>query len=140
MMARSLLLIVLFAPLGQLKAAPNSPQEVVTAMFAAFNEHDAGSMERLYAKDAKLTSSDFCYPRNHADVVRTYRALFSTFPDIHDDVTTLISQGDRVAVRFVATSRSGGMSLTIHTFLRVQEGKIAEDDSIFDTEGRPCDP
>ncbi len=140
MIARNLLLIAHFTSFGQLKPVPRAPQEVVTAMFAAFNDHDAAGMERLYAADARLTSSDFCHPRSRADVARTYRSLFAALPDIHDDVTTMIVQGDRVAVRFVAKSASGGMSLTIHTFLRVQEGKIVEDDSVFDAAGRPCQP
>ncbi len=133
-------LVVFFSSFGQLNPVPSAPQEIVTAMFAAFNDHDAAGMERLYAADAKLTSSDFCHPRSRADVARTYRSLFTAFPDIHDDVTTMVAQGDRVAVRFVAKSASGGMSLVIHTLLRVQEGKIVEDDSVFDVAGRPCAP
>jgi predicted ester cyclase len=73
-------------------------------------------------------------------VRRTYEALFKAYPDIRDDVLSIVSRGDRVAVRFTATSKLGGMSMTIHTFLRVRDGRIVEDDSIFDAGGRPCEP
>ena len=139
MTATLLAMIFLLQP-AQPTAAARSPAVVVGAMFAAFNRHDAAAMEQMYAPDARLTSSDFCHTRGRSDVRRTYEALFRTFPDIHDDLTTLVSQGDRVAVRFIAVSKQGGMSLTIHTFLRVRGGQIVEDDSVFDTGGRPCEP
>ena len=132
-------IIFLLQPAPQV-AADRSPEAVVRAMFAAFNRHDAVAMERIYAPDARLTSSDFCRARGRSDVRRTYEALFRAFPDIRDDVTTVVSEGDHVAVRFMAISRRGGMSLTIHTFLRVRDGQIVEDDSVFDTGGRACEP
>jgi ketosteroid isomerase-like protein len=121
-------------------AAPNTPEAVVQAMFAAFNRHDAAAMKLMYSEDARLTSSDFCHARGRSDVTRTYEALFQAFPDIHDDVATIVTQGDRVAVRFTASSKRGGMSMTIHTFLRVRDGRIVEDDSVFDAGGRACEP
>jgi predicted SnoaL-like aldol condensation-catalyzing enzyme len=109
-------------------------------MFSAFNRHDAAAMEETYAPDARLSSSDFCHVRGRSDVIRTYNALFKSFPDIHDNIEAIVSQGDRVAVRFTATSKQAGMSMTIHTFLRVLDGRIVEDDSIFDNGGRACEP
>lgn len=53
-------------------ATLRAPTEVVEAMFAAFNAHDARAIAKLYAPDARLTSSDFCAPRGQRDVVRTY--------------------------------------------------------------------
>ena len=139
MTATLLSIMFLLQPAPQ-TAAARSPQAVVQAMFAAFNRHDAAAMEQIYAPDARLTSSDFCHARGRPDVRRTYEALFRAFPDIHDDVATIVFEGDRVAVRFTAVSTQGGLSLTIHTFLRVRDGRIVEDDSVFDTGGRPCEP
>ena len=132
-------IMLLMQPASQ-TAASREPEVVVLAMFSAFNRHDAATMEQMYAAEARLTSSDFCHARKRSDVKRTYDALFKAFPDIHDDVETIVSQGDRVAVRFRATSKLGEMSITIHTFLRVRDGLIVEDDSVFDTGGRPCEP
>lgn len=120
--------------------APRTPRQTVEAMFAAFNRHDAAAIARLYVPDARLTSSDFCAPRSGKDVERTYRALFDALPDVIDRVETIVAEGDRVAVRFTATSAAADMRLPIHAILRVRDGLIIEDDSIFDTGGKPCEP
>jgi len=121
-------------------AADPAPEAVVRAMFDAFNRHDVGAMVELYAPDARLTSSDFCAPRGKADIRRTYDALFRAFPDINDRVEILVVQGDTVAVRFMAKSTSGQTDMPIHTFLKVRDGLILSDDSVFDSGGKPCDP
>lgn len=54
-------------------ATPPAPRAVVTAMFEAFNRHDAEAIARLYAPDARLASSDFCAARGRNDVVRPTR-------------------------------------------------------------------
>jgi ketosteroid isomerase-like protein len=118
----------------------STPGVVVREMFAAFNRHDASAMERLYAPEAHLSSSDFCKPRGRADIQRTYGALFKAFPDIRDEIEVLAAQGDVVAVRFTALSHAGNLELKIHTFLTVRNGLIVSDDSVFDAGGRPCGP
>jgi ketosteroid isomerase-like protein len=118
------------------------PKAVVSSMFDAFNRHDASAMAKLYAEDARLTSPDFCSPRGERDVVRTYQALFTRFPDIRDVVDRMIAEGDRVAVRFHAEMTQAGkvIDTPIVTFLRVRHGRIIEDDTLFDNKGRPCAP
>jgi predicted SnoaL-like aldol condensation-catalyzing enzyme len=116
------------------------PEVVVRKMFEAFNRHDASAMERLYAPEAHLSSSDFCKPRGRTDIQRTYGALFKAYPDIRDEIEALVAQGDTVAVRFTAFSHAGNLKLTIQTFLRIRDGLIVSDDSVFDAAGRPCDP
>lgn len=119
---------------------PPAPRAVVTAMFEAFNRHDAQAMARLYAPDARLTSPDFCAARGRGDVVRTFGALFAAYPDIRDRIEVMVVERDRVAVRFVATSRSGGLTMPIQAIIRVRDGLIVEDNSVFDTGGEPCQP
>jgi len=118
------------------------PKAVVSSMFEAFNRHDAADMAKLYAEDARLTSPDFCSPRGHGDVVRTYQALFTTFPDIRDVIDRMIAEEDHVAVRFHAEMMQAGhvTDMPIVTFLRVRHGRIVEDDTLFDNRGRPCAP
>ena len=118
----------------------SAPEVVVRKMFEAFNRHDASAMEQLYAPEARLSSSDFCKPRGRADVQRTYGALFMAFPDIRDEIEALVAQGDVVAVRFTALSHAGNLELTIHTFLKIRNGLIVSDDSVFNAAGRPCEP
>ena len=120
-------------------ALPRAPTEVVEAMFA-FNAHDARAIAKLYAPDARLTSSDFCAPRGKRDVVRTYQPLFDAMPDIHDTIETITVAGDRVTVHFIAASQTAGLSLKIVAVLEVRDGLIVRDDSRFETDGQPCTP
>jgi ketosteroid isomerase-like protein len=119
----------------------SGPAAIVHKLFVSFNRHDTAALQALYVPNARLTSSDFCKPRTGADVTRTYEALFLAFPDIRDDVETIIIEGNRAAVRFVSSSRARGMHLHLDlvTFFRIQGGRIIEDDTIFDTGGRACE-
>lgn len=121
---------------------PTAPttRAVVTAMFEAFNRHDAEAIAKLYAPDARLTSPVFCATRGRDDVARTYGALFAAYPDIRDQIEVMVVEGDRVAVRFVATSRSGGLTMPVQAMIRVRNGLIVEDNSVFDADGEPCQP
>jgi len=117
------------------------PVAVIDQLFDAFNRHDVAALQALYAPNARLTSSDFCKPRTGTDVGRTYGAMFRAFPDIRDDVDTIIIDGDRAAVRFVSSSRTPGGSFRVKlmTFFRFSGGRIVEDDTVFDTSGRACE-
>jgi len=119
----------------------NSPRAVVEELFRAFNRHDVVALQALYTPDARLTSSDFCKARTGADVTRTYAALFRAVPDIRDDVISMVVDGDQATVRFVTSSVAGGKEFhfELMTFFRFMDGRIVEDDTIFDTKGRPCE-
>jgi predicted SnoaL-like aldol condensation-catalyzing enzyme len=117
-----------------------APKATVQAMFDAFNHHDAKAMEKLYADDARLLSSDFCSARGRQDVQRTYTALFTAMPDLHDTVETIVAEGDVVAVRFVAKSEHANLQLPMVTFIRVKDGLIEEDDTRFAVGSQPCSP
>lgn len=121
--------------------AAASPAALIDRLFAAFNRHDVLALQALYAPDARLTSSDFCSPRRETDVTRTYGALFRSFPDIHDRVDTVVLSEDRAAVRFTSTSNvhERAFRLKLVTFFRFRDGKIVEDDTIFNTKGRKCE-
>src|SRR5580692_6407503 len=119
----------------------SAPEAIIDKLFDAFNRHDVAALQALYAPNARLTSSDFCKPRTGTDVGRTYGAMFRAFPDIRDDVDTIIIDGDRAAVRFVSSSRTPGGSFRVKlmTFFRFSGGRIVEDDTVFDTNGRACE-
>jgi len=119
----------------------NSPRSVVEELFRAFNRHDVSALQALYAPDARLTSSDFCKARTGADVARTYAALFRAFPDIRDEVISIVVDGDQAAVRFMTSGVTEGneFHFELMTFLRFRDGRIVEDATIFDTKGRPCE-
>jgi ketosteroid isomerase-like protein len=55
------------------------------------------------------------------------------FPDLHDEVVTLFSQGDKVAVEFISTSMRGDQKFTlpICTIFTIQNGKIVRDATYY---------
>jgi ketosteroid isomerase-like protein len=111
-------------------------------LFQAFNRHDVAALAALYAPDARLTSSDFCRPRAGADVARTYRGLFDAFPDIRDQLLSVVIEGNQASVRFTTAGGSPGheFRFELMTYFRFSGGRIVEDDTVFDTQGRPCEP
>ena len=118
----------------------SAPGAIIDKLFDAFNRHDVAALQTLYAPNARLTSSDFCKSRSGVEIARTYGGLFRAFPDIRDDLDSIIIEGDRAAVRFVSSIRApgGGFPLKLTTFFRFSGGRIIEDDTIFDTGGRAC--
>jgi ketosteroid isomerase-like protein len=118
----------------------SNPRSIVEELFRAFNRHDVSALQALYAPDARLASSDFCKTRTGADVARTYAALFRAFPDIRDEVISIVVDGDQAAVRFMTSSGTDGNEyFELMTFFRFKDGRIVEDATIFDTRGRPCE-
>lgn len=118
-------------------------RSVVEAMFAAFNRHDAAGMAALYAPDAVLISPDYCTPRRGpTEIAPVYTALFTSLPNLQDEVLEYVVEGERVAVKFVAHSTTPGreFDLPIATFLEVRDGLIVRDESYFNTGGQPCTP
>lgn len=133
---------------GTLTACAADPQRgsakaVVEQRFDAVRQHDVGAVVMLYSSNAVETSPAFCHERLGRDGVRrTYAELFKAYPNITDDVITMIVDGDRVAVQFVARVRKPDGSflfeVPLANFLTVQHGLITRDETYFDTKGRPC--
>jgi len=120
-----------------------SPKTVVENRFAAVRHHDIEAIAALYANDAAETSPAFCTERSGPEGARrTYTELFQAFPAITDDVTSIVVEGERVAVQFIARSKNADGSyafqVPLANFLVVRHGRIVRDDTYFDTRGRPC--
>lgn len=134
----------LFLSAGPVQAAPPlAPREVVAAKFAAVNRHAIEDIAALYAPDAVVTASNFCAPRRGRDGVRrTYAGIFSALPDVQAEILEYISEGDRVAVRYVVRSRAAGAAfgIPILNVFTVRDGLITRDEGRFDNAGQPCLP
>ena len=120
-----------------------SPRAVVEKRFALVGRYDDEGIAALYASDAIETSPAFCTDRRGpAGALRTYSELFKSYPTITAHITSLIVEGERVAVQFVARVRNPDGSVAFESrlanFLIVRDGKITRDDTYFDTKGRPC--
>lgn len=112
------------------------------AMFAAFNAHDIEGMIKFYAPDAEYISPDVPPGTKGHDAIRKiYGDLFRMIPDVRDDVTRVVAEGDTVAVEFVSSgslpTKPGQpvrkFSLPIASFLTFNaKGLIVRDASYFD--------
>jgi ketosteroid isomerase-like protein len=122
------------------RAAPlveSSRAAVVRAKFAAFNRHDAQSIEQLFAADARLRSPDYPALVGNRPIGDTYRRLFAAIPDARDEVTVLEVGPERVYAQFTLSGHWGGdpdkpITVRIISVYRVKSGKIFEDDSYYD--------
>lgn len=124
------------APAAQ-SSAQNPYQGLIDARFATFNDHDLDGIVKLYAATAIMTSPAFCSPRQGLEGARqAYGDLFKGYPDIRDEVTGYVVQGDRIAVQF--TVHVGKYAVPIADFLTVQDGLITRDDAYFDPHGAHC--
>lgn len=124
-------------------ASELSARIVVEKRFAAFMRHDLDAIVALYAPDAVEISPGFCTDRIGPEGARkTYEDLFLAFPNITDDVTAYVVDGNRVAVQFLARSQkpdgSYAFEIRLANFLTVDNGLITRDETYFDTQGRPC--
>lgn len=123
------------------RAEMNNSEAVVRAKFAAFNRHSVPEIVSLYAPDAQINASNFCRVRQGKDeVTRTYNDIFALAPDATDEVQETVTQGERVAVRFIMHATIGGqlVSVPLMNFFTVRGGFIVRDEGLFDTAGRKC--
>ena len=117
-----------------------SPAAVVDAAFAAINRHDAAGLAALYAPDAVIVNSDACAPQTGPDAVRRgHQALIAALPDLSVEITDRVTQGDQVALIFVAHSKGLGPTgeLLFSDFMTVRHGLITRDVTLFNP-GKPC--
>jgi len=118
-------------------SAQTSAQQLVAARFATFNRHDLDGIVKLYAPDAVLTSPGYCTPRQGEEGVRrAYGELFKAYPDISDEVTGYVAQGDRIAVQYVV--HLGKYTASLASFVTLQDGLIVRDDTYYDGQGQHC--
>ena len=139
----TLLALVGSAACADERPVAESPRAVVERRFALVGRYDDEGIAALYAPDAIETSPAFCTDRRGpAGALRTYGELFKSYPTITAHITSLIVEGDRVAVQFVARVRNPDGSIAFESrlanFLIVRAGKITRDDTYFDPIGRPC--
>lgn len=131
------------AALAALAACGTPPRasdarDVVGRLFDAFNRHDVAAMQALYAPDAVHVSPAFCSPkRGPEEIASVYRGLFTSLPDVHDDVVQIVAEGDHAAVRFVARSTALPRPLLLAAFIQVRDGRIVREETFYDVPG-PC--
>jgi ketosteroid isomerase-like protein len=116
---------------------PESQNEkLVRQMFEAFNRHDWKAMTDFYADTAEFLDPGYGTEhvrKSRSETAAKYAELQNMFPDLHDEVVTLFSNGDKVAVEFVSTGSANGekFKLPISTVLTIVNGKIVRDATYY---------
>lgn len=120
-------------------------EAVVRRFFEAWNEADFDAVEEVVAADAEhhnpMDPPDLPPgPEGEIQLIETYR---SAFPDAAIEIEDLLSDGDRVAVRWTATGTQEGEFMGVEPtgaevdiagfeINRVEDGRIAESWGLFD--------
>lgn len=131
-----LLCLIACLPLP-VQALDHGALATVRQKFAAFNQHDADAIERLYAADAALHSPDYPNLSGNKPIADTYRKIFAMIPDARDDLTSLERVGNHVYAQFVMTGHVGGaqdkpISVRLMSVYTIGNDRITEDDTYYD--------
>jgi len=99
---------------------------IVRKMVEAFNKRDLAVLDELMALDYVDHTNQV---RGRENVRQFYTMVFKEFPDSHRTIEDIITEGDKVWVRFetTATDPTGKkMELTSITIFRIVDGKVVE--------------
>lgn len=118
--------------------APAGNLAIAEKLFKHFNEHQWQDMATLYADSALFLDPSFgkeFVSKTRSETVAKYRELQQMFPDIHDAVTAMYTDGKTVVVEFVSTGTAPdgtAFSLPIVSVLTVENGLIVKDATYYD--------
>ena len=113
----------------------------VRQKFAAFNRHDADTIQTIYGPNAVLYSPDYPGLTGNVPIADTYRQLFAAIPDARDEIQSFDAIGDEVFVQFTLTGHWEGvpgksLQVPIMSIYIVKDGHIAHDTTYYDRKAR----
>ena len=73
-----------------------------------WNDRDAEALSRTHAEDGTVVSPIFRTVNGRADILASYRSLFTTFPDWRYIGQQLLVDGERVAQQFLVQATHSG--------------------------------
>lgn len=117
---------------------PDREEEIVLQLFDAFNRHQWTEMAGFYAEEAEFLDPAFgdgYVVRSHEQIKAHYEELHQLFPDIQDEVLSVLSSGDKVVVEFVSSGTGPDGSrwkLPICTVFTISGDKIIRDGTYYD--------
>ncbi len=111
--------------------------DAVRLKFAAFNKHDADTIEKIYASSAILHSPDYPNLAGNKQIADTYRGLFNAIPDANDKLETLETSSSHIYAQFVLTGHLKGaqdkpITVRIISVYAVKDGRIVDDATYYD--------
>lgn len=127
-------------------------RDVIQKMLDAFDRHDPDAYAGLYAADAVVRDPGYPEPLRGREAIRKdMEDFFRAFPDIQCSITTLLSEGDRIAMEGSTTGTHNGpltgpagtisptgrrVSMDCAFFLRLdRDGQVSEENRYFDLIG-----
>jgi len=118
-------------------SADDTAVDTVRRKFDAFNRHDVGSIEEIYASDARLRSPDYPNLVGNKLIADTYRRIFDAIPDAKDNLELLESAANHIYVQFVLTGHLKGaedrpIAVRIISVYAVRGGRIVDDSTYYD--------
>jgi len=99
---------------------------IVRKLVEAFNKRDLAVLDELMALDYVDHTNQV---RGRENVKQFYTMVFKDFPDSHRTIEDIVTEGDKVWVRFETTATdptSKKMELTSITIFRIVDGKVIE--------------
>jgi ketosteroid isomerase-like protein len=113
------------------------PIEIVRLKFEAFNRHDAGRIEEIYASAAVLHSPDYPNLAGNKPIADTYRRIFDAIPDAKDNLESIETSAHHVYAQFVLTGHWNGaqdkpISVRIISVYEIKDGHIVDDSTYYD--------
>jgi serine phosphatase RsbU (regulator of sigma subunit)/limonene-1,2-epoxide hydrolase len=119
---------------------------LVRRLLTAARRRDLAEVRQCYAEDAVAESPAFGEIRGRDQIVDSWGALFTSFSDISVDISTVLVDGDRVAVLGTLTTTDlpswfGRQSLDVPISYRIvllftiADGRVVRDQRIYDSAG-----
>ncbi|HEX7139175.1 MAG TPA: SpoIIE family protein phosphatase [Vicinamibacterales bacterium] len=119
---------------------------LVRRLLTAARGRDLAEVRECYAEDAVAESPAFGEIRGREHIVDSWGTLFSSFSDISVDISTVLVDGDRVAVLGTLTTSDlpiwfGRQSLDVPISYRIvllftiADGRVVRDQRIYDSAG-----
>jgi steroid delta-isomerase-like uncharacterized protein len=122
-------------------------KQVVRQYFEAYDQQDTERIGQLL-----VSSNNYSFhlsgmpPMDWNTTKQFYAAAWSSFPDLHHDILDLVTEGDKVAVRYNIIGTHKGefqgipptgkeVSFGAMDFITLIDGKVAEEWEIADTMG-----
>jgi hypothetical protein len=118
-------------------AAVAAPIDTVRLKFYAFNQHDVGAIEEIYASSASLHSPDYPNLVGNKPIADTYRRLFDAIPDAKDNLELLEASANHIYAQFVLTghlkaAQDKPISVRIISVYEVKGAHIVDDSTYYD--------
>jgi steroid delta-isomerase-like uncharacterized protein len=128
-------------------ASPEQNKQMIRQYFEAYDQQDTERIGQLVSRsNYTLHLSGMPSPMDWNGTKQFYAAAWSAFPDLHHDILDLVTEGNKIAVRYNIIGTHKGelqgipptgkeVSFGAMDFITLIDGKVAEEWEIADTMG-----